>query len=284
MKFAMKGSRRLFAASVAATMCLFSIGCLDTGIFNTLTVRSVNPTSHIPIEVVSTDRKGASATATSFTRLYKHGTVITLTAPTHSGGNTFSSWTGCTSSTSATCTVTLTGDTTVIATYITPADGSTAQIGPPGLSDPRLLSGNDDTNPRKSSASDRVEAENPLTRTSAIDFVPPLGDNSNLPGNDGQDSGTSDYQPTVAPESAPIITSSDIAAGKSGTIFSYQIVATNTPSSFDATGLPAGLSMDSSTGLIWGIPTNSGTVHVSLSATNGCGTATGTLYLMISGS
>ncbi|MEK7232864.1 MAG: cohesin domain-containing protein, partial [Elusimicrobiota bacterium] len=47
---------------------------------------------------------------------------------------------------------------------------------------------------------------------------------------------------TVLPP-APVITSAGTATGQVGTAFSYQITASNSPTSFSATGLPAGLSV-----------------------------------------
>src|SRR5439155_6281255 len=64
--------------------------------------------------------------------------------------------------------------------------------------------------------------------------------------------------------------------------FSYQIAATNSPSSYGATGLAGtGLSIDTATGLISGTPTTSGTFSVTLSATNSGGTGSATLTLTI---
>jgi hypothetical protein len=80
----------------------------------------------------------------------------------------------------------------------------------------------------------------------------------------------------------PVITSASTASGTVGKAFSYQITATNSPTSFGATGLPAGLSINTSTGLISGTPTASGTSSVALSATNGAGTGTATLALTVS--
>src|SRR5207245_209817 len=53
----------------------------------------------------------------------------------------------------------------------------------------------------------------------------------------------------------PAITSPPTASGIVGTAFSYQITATNSATSFGATGLPAGLSVSPGTGLISGTPT-----------------------------
>ncbi len=78
----------------------------------------------------------------------------------------------------------------------------------------------------------------------------------------------------------PVVTSAS-AAGATGSGFSYQVVASNGPTSYSATGLPPGLSINTTTGRITGIPTASGTFVVNLGATNATGTGTGTLTLNI---
>jgi hypothetical protein len=80
---------------------------------------------------------------------------------------------------------------------------------------------------------------------------------------------------------APVITSATTASGMVGSAFSYQITATNTPTSYGVTGLPAGLSVSSTTGLISGTPTAAGTSKVTLSATNSSGTGNATLTLTV---
>src|SRR6202522_4515655 len=87
---------------------------------------------------------------------------------------------------------------------------------------------------------------------------------------------------TVSPTAAPVITSATTASGTVGTAFSYQITATNTPTSYGATGLPAGLSVSSTSGLISGTPTAAGTSTVTLSAANASGTGQATLTLTVS--
>jgi hypothetical protein len=81
----------------------------------------------------------------------------------------------------------------------------------------------------------------------------------------------------------PAITSALTVSGLVNTAFSYQITATNSPTSYGATGLPAGLSVSTSTGLISGTPTTAGTSSVTLSATNASGTGSATMTLTISG-
>jgi hypothetical protein len=80
---------------------------------------------------------------------------------------------------------------------------------------------------------------------------------------------------------APAITSATAASGTAGSSFSYQITATNAPASYGATGLPAGLTVNSGTGLISGTPTAVGTSTVTLSATNSGGAGSATLTLTV---
>src|SRR5439155_1034472 len=86
---------------------------------------------------------------------------------------------------------------------------------------------------------------------------------------------------TVVNPPPPVITSATTATGQVGAAFSYQITATNNPTSYGATGLPAGLTVNTSTGLISGTPTTAGTYSVTISATNAGGTGSATLTLTI---
>src|SRR6185436_15939319 len=78
---------------------------------------------------------------------------------------------------------------------------------------------------------------------------------------------------------SPVITSADTASGAVGQAFSYQITAYQGPTSFGASGLPAGLSVNSSSGLLSGTPTASGTFSIGLNATNASGTGARGLLL-----
>jgi hypothetical protein len=87
---------------------------------------------------------------------------------------------------------------------------------------------------------------------------------------------------TAATPSAPVINSATTATGTAGTAFSYTITASNSPTSYTATGLPAGLSINTSTGVISGTPTTAATSTVSVSATNAGGTGNATVSINIS--
>ena len=80
--------------------------------------------------------------------------------------------------------------------------------------------------------------------------------------------------------SPPVVTS-DSASGTVGSAFSYNITATNTPTSYGASSLPTGLSVNNTTGAITGTPTEAGTFTVNTSASNTGGTGTGTVTITI---
>ena len=80
---------------------------------------------------------------------------------------------------------------------------------------------------------------------------------------------------------APVITSSNMTSGNGGQAFAYTITASNLPASFNATGLPTGLSVNSGNGLISGTPTQTGVFNVMTSATNATGTGNQALTMTI---
>ena len=82
-------------------------------------------------------------------------------------------------------------------------------------------------------------------------------------------------------QAPPVITSGTTAAATVGTSFEYQITASYFPSSYGATGLPAGLTISTTTGLISGTPTVGGVFSVGLIASNSAGSGTATLDLTI---
>ncbi|WP_152032882.1 putative Ig domain-containing protein [Ereboglobus luteus] len=79
----------------------------------------------------------------------------------------------------------------------------------------------------------------------------------------------------------PVITGALTISGAAGEPLTYQITADYSPTSYDATGLPPGLSVNTANGLITGTLTTSGTFNVTLSASNINGTGTATLVMSI---
>jgi len=80
---------------------------------------------------------------------------------------------------------------------------------------------------------------------------------------------------------APV--SPNAQVGMIGTPFTYQITATGSPTSFSATNLPPGLSLNSLTGAITGTPTVMDTWFVTIGATNAAGTSTEAVIVTIAG-
>jgi|GEM_PF-3570586 hypothetical protein len=71
----------------------------------------------------------------------------------------------------------------------------------------------------------------------------------------------------------PVITSSGTANGVAGSAFSFSIIATNSPTGYTATGLPSGLSINTSTGVITGTVVTAGNYNTTITAANATGTS-----------
>jgi hypothetical protein len=85
------------------------------------------------------------------------------------------------------------------------------------------------------------------------------------------------------PPIAPEITGPTATEAAAGQAFSYTIVSGVPATSFAATSLPPGLSLNAATGAITGSVTVPGTYPIGISATNAFGTATGSLTLTVVG-
>jgi len=85
---------------------------------------------------------------------------------------------------------------------------------------------------------------------------------------------------TIEPPSAPSIASTLVATVLEGSLLSYDIPATGVVSSYSETGsLPTGLTFNSTTGVISGIPTATGMFPLSITVANGTGSNSGVLNL-----
>lgn len=100
---------------------------------------------------------------------------------------------------------------------------------------------------------------------------------------EGADSGFLDAL-TINAVQRPSISSATSVPGTVGQSFSYQIAATNSPTSFSLSGtLPGGLVFSSTTGRITGTPTVAGAFMVTIGAINAAGTGTAMLAINVSG-
>ena len=117
-------------------------------------------------------------------------------------------------------------------------------------------------------------------------FTLPTGNYSIFVGggnNAGSDLGNYGVNLSIKTVLLPVITSNLIKTGMVGEEISYTITATNNATSYNAQSLPDGLLINTSTGVISGIPTSSGTSSINLTATNDDGaTGSATLVMTIS--
>ena len=113
----------------------------------------------------------------------------------------------------------------------------------------------------------------PPTEVGTYQVIATVAANSNY---NGADSSPLAFSITSTP--VPVISSTLTASATYGIAAStYTITASGTPTSYSATGLPSGLSVDTSTGDITGTSTVVGLFHVTIGATNVGGTGTATL-------
>ncbi|UAY51961.1 beta strand repeat-containing protein [Ferruginibacter albus] len=120
-----------------------------------------------------------------------------------------------------------------------------------------------------------------LDSTYASSAMTTFGFALNYSSTSGRTGDFDNYTVTVTP--APVVTNSVLtASGTNGVAFStYTITATNFPTSYNATGLPTGLSINTSNGQITGTPSVGGTFNVTISATNAGGTRSKTLVITL---
>lgn len=97
-----------------------------------LTVNSTNPTSGVSVAASPADNSAKTAVTSSGTLAYNAGTTVTLTAPAASGTQIFQSWSGCTTASALTCTVSVNAATTVTANYYVAPVGNTYYVSPTG--------------------------------------------------------------------------------------------------------------------------------------------------------
>jgi hypothetical protein len=105
-------------------------------------------------------------------------------------------------------------------------------------------------------------------------------ENTPRPQGSGYDIGAYEYS---SGPTAPVITSPTSALGNVAMPFSYQITASGSPTNFGASGLPPGLGINTTNGLISGTPTTGGTTIATISAMNFWGSNSVALTISING-
>ena len=96
----------------------------------------------------------------------------------------------------------------------------------------------------------------------------------------GQDTGWIDQVVITPTTMTPVITTTEVDAYE-GVYFRQTIMASNAPASYTAEGLPSGLTLDATTGLLYGSVTTPGTYQITVHATNSFGTTTKIITLQV---
>lgn len=96
----------------------------------------------------------------------------------------------------------------------------------------------------------------------------------------GQDAGWVDQIVITPTTSAPVITTTTLDAYE-GVYFRQIITASNAPATYAAEGLPPGLTLDATTGLLYGSVTAPGAYQITLHVTNAFGTTTQVITLQV---
>lgn len=127
--------------------------------------------------------------------------------------------------------------------------------------------------------------------TWTLSGIPPTGSNTFFvlaigvtPGSEYSSSGLIEATTSVDVLSAPVVSSAAQASAVSGVPFSFAVTANPQPVSFLASGLPPGLTINSSSGIISGTPIGSGTYHVTLTASTATISTTSSLVISVGGS
>ncbi|MBA2481452.1 MAG: putative Ig domain-containing protein [Planctomycetes bacterium] len=94
-------------------------------------------------------------------------------------------------------------------------------------------------------------------------------------------SGVGPFDLRISNPVTPVITSATTAGGTLGVPATYAIRANNYPTSFSATGVPPGMTLNPTTGVITGAPTSAGTFAMVVGAINSAGTDTQTVTVTV---
>lgn len=225
---------------------------------------------------------------------YQAGTVVSATASANSGYS-FTNWSGAATGSGTSVSVTMDANKSIAANFIgIPLASAASGIGSAGFtanwsSAPNASSYRLDVS-TSSGFSSYVSGYQDLNVGSATSYaVSGLSASTtyyyrvraaNANGTSAN-SGTITVTTSAAAPPPPTITSATEASGTVNTAFSYQITGTNSPTSYGASNLPAGLTVNTATGVISGTPTATGTTSTTITATNAGGSGSATLTITI---